>query len=173
MSCLPPVPRACGTRYRDRWLVRPGGASVGGLELGRLRPVDGIEGLFGHLALLVLVAFDGKDDEDQRQDAEDEGLDRIEHHFEAKQADRDECDRQRGDDAECDLATVDVAEESHRECDGLDELEHQFHETDEERDPARADPVLELVEREELAEIPADTESPEALELEVDEADER
>src|SRR6476660_7542735 len=172
MSCLPPVPRACGTRYRDRWLVRLVGASVGGLELRGLRPLQGVEGLLGHLALLVSVAFDGERDEDQGQDAEDEGLDGVEHHLKAEQADGDERDRQRGDDAECDLATVDVAEESHRERDGLDELEHQFHETDEERNAAGTDPVLELIEREELAEIAADAESAEPLELEVDEADE-
>ena len=38
---------------------------------------------------------------------------------------------------------------------------------------ARRDPVLELVQREELAGVAADAEPPEALELEVDEAHER
>ena len=51
--------------------------------------------------------------------------------------DRDERDRQRGDDAERDLAAVDVAEESHRERDRLDELEHQLDEPHEQGDARR------------------------------------
>ena len=41
-----------------------------------------------------------------------------------------------------DLATVDVAEESHRQRQRLDELEQQLHEAHEEGDEARADAVL-------------------------------
>ena len=86
--------------------------------------------------------------------------------------DRDERDRQRRDDAEGDLAAVDVAEESHRQRDRLDELEHQLDQADEHGDDAGADAVPELVEREELAEVAADAELPEALDLEDQEADE-
>ena len=75
-----------------------------------------------------------------------------------------------GDDAERDLAAVDVAEESHRERDRLDELEHELDEADEQGDDPGADAVLELVEREELAEVAAEAELPEALDLEDDEA---
>ena len=71
-----------------------------------------------------------------------------------------------GDDAQGDLAAVDVAEESHRQRDRLDELEHELHEADEHRDEARADPDLELVDREELAEVAADAQLAEALDLE-------
>ena len=72
--------------------------------------------------------------------------------------------------AEGHLAAVDVAEESHREGQRLDELEHQLDEADEHGDDARADPILELVEREELAQVPADAEALEALVFEEDEA---
>ena len=58
---------------------------------------------------------------------------------------------ERRHDAQRDLAAVDVAEESHRQRQRLDELEHQLHEAHEQGDDARADAVLELVEREELA----------------------
>src|SRR4029079_8789343 len=68
---------------------------------------------------------------------------------------------------------IDVAEETHRQGDGLDELEHEFHKADEESDAARGDPVLELVQREELARVAPEPESFEPLELEVDEADQR
>ena len=114
-----------------------------------------VERLLGDVALLVLVALDREHDEHEGQDAEDQRLDRVEHDLEAEQADRDERDRQRGDDAERDLAAVDVAEESHRQRDRLDELEHELDEPDEQGDAARRDPVLELVEREELAGIAA------------------
>src|SRR5215203_2939959 len=172
MCCLPPAPRACGTGYRDRWWWCPaGGSSVGWLELGPLCPMHRVEGLLGDLALFVPVAFDGEDDKHQGQDAEDQGLDRVEHHLQAEKADRDEGDRERGDDAERDLTAVDVAEEPHRGRHRLDELEHQLDETDEQGDPAGRDPVLELVEREELAEVASDPQSPKTLELEVEEAD--
>src|SRR4029079_6228587 len=71
-----------------------------------------------------------------------------------------------GDDAERHLPAIDVAEESHRQRDGLDELEHELDQTDEQGDDAGADAVLELVEREELAQIAAEAEAPEALDLE-------
>src|SRR5262249_46598672 len=115
-------------------------------------------------------ALDGQDDEDEREDAEDEGLDRVEHELEREQGDGDECDRQGRDDPEGDLATVNVAEESERQRDRLDELEHQLDEAYEQGDDAGADALLELVQREELAEIAADPELPEAEELEDDEA---
>src|SRR4029079_8357648 len=55
--------------------------------------------------------------------------------------------------------------------DRLDEFEHELDEPDEQRDAARRDPVLELVEREELARVAAEAEALEPLELEIDEAD--
>ena len=125
-----------------------------------------VDRLLGDVALFVVVALDGEDDEHERQDAEDQRLDGIQHDVEAEQADRDDREGQAGDDAERDLATVDVAEESHRERDRLDELEHEFHQPDEQRDHACADPVLELVEREELAEITPDAQLAEPLDLE-------
>ena len=53
--------------------------------------------------------------------------------------DRDDGDGQRGDDAERDLAAVDVAEESHRQRDRLDELEHELDQADEQGDDPGAD----------------------------------
>ena len=75
--------------------------------------------------------------------------------------------------AQRDLAAVDVAEESHRERERLDELEHQLDEAHEQRDEPGADAVLELVEREELAQVAAHAEASEALDLEDDEGDQR
>src|ERR1044072_1744544 len=118
------------------------------------------------------MAFDGQDDEDEREDAEDEGLDRVEHQLQREQGDGDEDDRQRGDHAERDLAAVDVGEEEERQRDRLDEREHELDQADEHGDDAGADALLELVEREELAEVAADPELPEPEELEDEEADE-
>jgi hypothetical protein len=67
----------------------PSGASVGGLERGGSDPWMA-RAPPRRRALLVLVALDGEDDEHERQDAEDERLDRVEHDLEAEQADRDE-----------------------------------------------------------------------------------
>ena len=50
----------------------------------------------------------------------------VEHDLEAEQRDREDDDGQGGDDAQRDLAAVDVAEESHRQRDRLDELEHEL-----------------------------------------------
>ena len=61
---------------------------------------------------------------------------------------------------------------SHRQRDRLDEFEHQLDQADEHRDGARPDPVAELVDGKELAEIAADAVPAEALELEEREADE-
>src|SRR4051812_24223101 len=119
------------------------------------------------------MALDGEDDEDEREHAEDERLDRVEHQLEREEQDGNEGDRQRGDDAERDLAAVDVAEESERERDRLDELEHQLDEAHEQGDDAGADALPELVQREELAEVTADAELPEPEELEDREAHER
>ena len=47
---------------------------------------------------------------------------------------RDEEHGERRDDAERDLAAVDVAEEPHGQRDGLDELEHQLDQADEQGD---------------------------------------
>ena len=39
--------------------------------------------LLSHMSLLVAVVLDGEHDEHQRQDAEDERLDQVEHEFQA------------------------------------------------------------------------------------------
>ena len=85
----------------------------------------------------------------------------VQHELEPDQRHRDDHDRQRRDDAERDLAAVDVAEESHRQRDRLDELEHELDQADEQGDDPGADALAELVEREELAEVAPDAEAPE------------
>ena len=135
---FPPTPRRAA---RDHWdLVGCAGAARqwAGWSVAA-PPVDGVERLLGDVRPPPRVALDGQDDEHERQDAEDERLDRVEHELEREQADRDERDGQRGDDAERDLAAVDVAEESHRQRDRLDELEHQLDQAHEQRDDAGAD----------------------------------
>src|SRR5256885_98666 len=151
--------------------MRLRGASVGGLKTGP-RAGQLADRLFGDVALLLVMALDGQDDEDQGERAEDERLDGVEHQLERDEGDGNERDGQRGHDTEGDLAAVDVAEEPHRQRDRLDELEHQLDEPDEERQDPGADAVAELVEREELAEIAADAERAESLELEDPEAHE-
>ena len=76
----------------------------------------------------------------------------------AEQRHGDDGDGQRGDDAQRDLAAVDVAEESHRQRDRLDELQQELHQADEQRDDPGPDALPELPEREELAEVAADPE---------------
>src|SRR5690242_8479428 len=144
------------------------GCLVARLQRCRLRSLGGGEHVLRDVPLLLVMALNGQDDEDEREDAEDEGLDRVEHELQAEQGDGDERDRQRGDDPEGDLATIDVAEESERQRDRLDELEHQLDQAHEHR----ADALPELVQREELAEIAAHAQLPEAEELEDREADE-
>ena len=46
------------------------------------------------VAFLLVVALDGGHDEHEREDAEDEGLDGVEHELQAVQRDRDEGDGQ-------------------------------------------------------------------------------
>ncbi len=121
--------------------------------------------------VLLLVGLHGDEREHEGERAEDEGLDEVEHHLQAVDRDRQDGDREGGDHAEGDFATVDVAEQSHAQRDRLHELEHELDEADEDGDQAGADPVPELAEREELAQV-ADAERPEALELEVGEGDE-
>src|SRR5262245_60965824 len=92
----------------DAWLL------VAGLQRCRLRSPGCGKHVLRDVPLLLVMALDGQDDEDEREDAEDEGLDRVEHELQREQGDGDESDRQRCDHAECDLAAVDVAEESER-----------------------------------------------------------
>src|SRR5262249_25622371 len=74
-SCVP----GRSARVRSTWVAaRRAAGSVGGLELLRLRPLRLSEDLFGEMPLLLVMALDGQRDEDQRQDAEDQGLDRVE-----------------------------------------------------------------------------------------------
>ena len=171
MSRLPPTPRAAcpgslgpSGRRRSRrvqwagWSWRPS-PSMASIASSATWP------------FLVAVLLDRERDEHERQDAEDQRLDRVEHAVEQEQRDREDRDGQRRDDAEGDLAAVDVAEESHRQRHGLDELEHELDEADEHGDDAGADAVLELVDREELAEVAPHAEVAEALDLEDQEAD--
>ncbi len=65
--------------------VRRVARSVCGLEL-MLLAVDGVDGLLGDVPLLVVMALDGEDDEHEGQDAEDQGLDRVEHDLQADRA---------------------------------------------------------------------------------------
>src|SRR4051794_32136847 len=131
---------------------------------------------FGHVhcfladvPLFLMVALDRAQYEDEGQDAEDDGLDEIEHALEQQQRHRQEHHRQSGDDADCDLTGVDVPEKSHRERDWLDELEHQLDQADEHGDEAGADAVLEFVERKELAQVATHAELAEALDFKYDE----
>src|SRR4051812_4644097 len=160
------------------WLDEPDWALVEGERSVRARCVwlttlQRVHGLLGDLPLLRMVRLDGGEDEDQRQHAEDEGLDEVEHPLEQQQRDRQERHGQCRDHADRHLARVDVAEESHRQRDRLHQLEHQLDQADEHRDEAGADAVLELVERKVLAEVAADPETSEPLGLEVDKAHQR
>ena len=141
--------------------------------VGAVMSWAGVEDLLGEVALLVLVALGGDEDEHQREDAEDERLDQVQQELQPVQRDRQDRDREAGDHPERHLAAVDVAEESHGQRDGLDELEEELDEAHEEGDDAGAHAVPELVDREELAEVPADAQLAETLGLEDDEADER
>src|SRR5689334_9811175 len=143
-----------------RWVAGSLGPLGGGLEL-RGVALGVAERLLRDVAFLAAMTLDREDDEHEREDAEDEGLDRVEHQLKPDHQDRDDGERQGRDDPQRDLAAVDVAEESHRQRDGLDELEHQLDQPDEQRDDSRSEAVLELVEREELAEVAADAERPE------------
>ena len=57
--------------------------SMGGLELLPLA-LDVAERLLGDVPLLLVMALDGEDDEHERQDAEDERLDRVEHELQRR-----------------------------------------------------------------------------------------
>src|SRR6266446_1550713 len=54
-------------------------ASAGGLQPGRLLAFDLGHDLFGDVAFLFVMALDREGDEHEGQDAEDEGLDRVQH----------------------------------------------------------------------------------------------
>src|SRR4051794_22583954 len=125
------------------------------------------------LMLLVLaVALDGRQREDQGQRAEEEGLDEVEDDLEREQPQRDERDRESGHHAQRDLTAIDVAEEAHRQGHGLDQLQQELDEPDEDRDEPRTDALPELAEWEELPEV-AEAQVLEALELEIEERDQR
>src|SRR3954452_9539144 len=118
----------------------------------------GVDDVLGDVPFFVVMTLDRGKYEDERQDAEDDRLNEVEHALEQQQRHGQEHDGQRRDDADRNLARIDVAEESHRERDGLDELEHQLDEPDEHRDESSADALLEFVEREKLAEVAEDAE---------------
>src|SRR3954469_10410018 len=124
------------------------------------------------LGVLFVVTLDRDQREHQREDREDQRLHEVEQDLEAEHQHRENHERQAGDDAKGDLARVDVAEESHRQRHGLHELEQELEKPDEQRDDARSDAVAEPAEVEELAEIAADAEAPDALDVEQHEADE-
>src|SRR5258705_10202694 len=102
-SCSPG--RAPGIISTVVWAWLDG--SVGGLEPGRLLPIDRVDRLLGDMPFLFVVALDGQNDEHQGQHAEDEGLDGIEHQLQRDEQHRNEADRQRRDHAERDFTTVD------------------------------------------------------------------
>src|SRR5262245_13350535 len=96
MSCVPPLSRAGGPVISGTWVMGCVG-SVGWLERRRVGFVQSLERLFGDVALLVFVTLDRERNEDERQDAEDQRLDCVEHDLQPEQADRNERDGQRGD----------------------------------------------------------------------------
>ena len=104
--------------------------------------MDGLHRLGGDVALLVPVILDREHDVHQRQDAEDQRLDQVEHEFEPEQQHGQDDDRQRGDHAERDLTTVDVAEETHRQRQRADEIEQELGQADEHRDQPAPMPFL-------------------------------
>src|SRR5687768_17511859 len=65
------------------------------------------------LRMIVVVGLDRDEREHEGQDAEDQRLHEVEQELEADHGHRDDDERQARDDAEGDLAGVDVAEESH------------------------------------------------------------
>ena len=77
-----------------------------------------------------------------------------------------DCQGQGRDDGQGDLAAVDVAEESHRQRDRLHELEEELDDPDVHGQQPGPDAVAELADREELAEVAAHAQLPEALALE-------
>src|SRR5688500_241221 len=125
------------------------------------------------LRMIVVVGLDGDEGEHEGQDAEDQRLHEIEQELEAHHGHRDDDERQARDDAEGDLAGVDVAEESHRERDRLDELEEELQQADEQGDDARPDAVAEPADVEELAEVAAEAQVPHALDVEHEERQQR
>src|SRR4029453_2180850 len=164
MSGLPPRPGGARVLWDRR--------SVGGrgLRLPVHALLDGLDRALADVPLFVLVGLDGQGDEDEGQDTEDEGLHEVQHDLQAVEGDREQEGREEGqEDPEGHLATVDVAEESHRERDRLDELEHQLDEPDEQGDQPGTEAILELVDREELAQVATDAELAEALKLEEQE----
>src|SRR3990172_10250159 len=86
--------------------------------------------------LVLVVALDGDDSEHQGQHREDQCLHEVQQHLESDHGRGDDHDRQAGDDAQGNLAAVDVAEESHRQCDRLDELEQKLDHAHEESNQA-------------------------------------
>src|SRR6185503_6468975 len=110
-SAARPAPMCSISRLPPCWLwlsgltlLLVGGLLRGAAALGRRDDV------LRHVALLLGVALDGENDKHQRQHAEDERLDGVEHQLEGDQQDRHDADRERRDHAERDLAAVDVAE---------------------------------------------------------------
>src|SRR3954454_7029630 len=125
--------------------------------------------VLSNVPLFLVMTLDRRKYEDERQHAEDDCLNEVEHALEQQQRDGQQHDGQRRDYANGHFTGIDVAEESHRERDWLDELEHQLDESDEHGDEPGAYAVLEFVEGEELPEIAADAELAEALDFEDDE----
>ena len=66
----------------DRWWAAPSAPQCAGWGAASIA-VGGLERLLGDVALLVVVALDREHDEHERQDAEDQRLDDVEHELEA------------------------------------------------------------------------------------------
>lgn len=115
---------------------------------------------------LVVVPLHGEHGEDQDKHAEDEALNEPDEELEAVERKRDERNGDGGHHRECEFAAVDVAEESHRERHWLNDLQEELEDADEEA-------YRPTLQREELAEIAAESERTEALIVEVDESNQR
>src|SRR3990172_12054759 len=171
LSCYLP-----GARLNTGLVLRAGvGRESGSMGAGRMCGGHWRSNVaLGDIVLLVLVvSLDGDDSEHQGQQRKDECLHEIQQHFEADHGRGNDRDRESRDDAQCNLAAVDVAEESHRQRDRFDELEQKLDDTDEERDqPGREAFRPEGFQAEELAEIPANSQRADPLDVEHREAEE-
>jgi len=115
---------------------------------------------------LVVVPLHGEHGEDQDEHAEDEALHEPNEELKAVERKRDERKGDGGHHRKCEFAAVDVAEESHRERHWLDDLQEELKDADEEPDRS-------TLQREELAEIAAESERTKALIVEVDKCNQR
>ena len=83
---------------------------------------------------LLVMPLHGQHGEDEDKDAEDDPLHEAHEELEAIQGNWDVGEGDRGHYGKGKLATVDIAEESHRQGDRLDELQEKLQHADEESD---------------------------------------